>query len=381
MKEITTERLVLTPWRDCQEDALGLYSYAKDPEVGPRAGWKPHESVEESREIIRNVFMPHAVWAIREKESGRIVGSIGLEPDRRREDVSSKEMGYSLGREFWGRGYMTEAAVAVMDYGFREFNLTVMAICTSPDNKRSQRVIEKCGFKFEGRQRRGYRIYDGSDRDNMVYSILREEWKDSVEDKIIYTVTGDTAFDNENISEMKALEPDCILILGAGITDKDTPSPMLKDRLDAGIQIYKEGVASKILLSGDNGQQEHNEIHVMLKYAKEAGVPEEDIFCDHAGFSTYDSMYRASSIFGVERAIVVTQKYHQYRALYVGEELGLDVWGVASDQEEYAGQSYRDLREILARIKDFGKAAIKSESVLGGEVIPISGSGIISHGE
>ena len=176
MKEITTERLVLTPWRDCQEDALGLYSYAKDPEVGPRAGWKPHESIEESREIIRNVFMPHAVWAIREKESGRIVGSIGLEPDRRREDVSSKEMGYSLGREFWGRGYMTEAAVAVMDYGFREFNLTVMAICTSPDNKRSQRVIEKCGFKFEGRQRRGYRIYDGSDRDNMVYSILREEW-------------------------------------------------------------------------------------------------------------------------------------------------------------------------------------------------------------
>ena len=178
MKEITTERLVLTPWRDCQEDASGLYSYAKDPEVGPRAGWKPHESIEESREIIRNVFMPHAVWAIREKESGRIVGSIGLEPDRRREDVSSKEMGYSLGREFWGRGYMTEAAVAVMDYGFRDYNLTDMAICTSPDNKRSQRVIEKCGFKFEGRQRRGYRIYDGSDRDNMVYSILREEWEE-----------------------------------------------------------------------------------------------------------------------------------------------------------------------------------------------------------
>ena len=112
--------------------------------------------------------------------------------------------------------------------------------------------------------------------------------KNSVEDKIIYTVTGETAYDNENISEMKALEPDCILILGAGITDKDTPSPMLKDRLDAGIQLYKEGVASKILLSGDNGQQEHNEIHVMLKYAKEAGGPEEDIFCDHAGFSTYD---------------------------------------------------------------------------------------------
>lgn len=183
--------------------------------------------------------------------------------------------------------------------------------------------------------------------------------KNSVEDKIIYTVTGDTAFDNENISEMKALEPDCILILGAGITDKDTPSPMLKDRLDAGIQIYKEGVASKILLSGDNGQQEHNEIHVMLKYAKEAGVPEEDIFCDHAGFSTYDSMYRASSIFGVERAIVVTQKYHQYRALYVGEELGLDVWGVASDQEEYAGSKLQGSQRNTGQDQRFRKGRHK----------------------
>lgn len=178
MREITTERLLLTPWRDCREDAEGLYAYASDPEVGPRAGWKPHASVEESREIIKNVFMPHTVWAIREKESGRIIGSIGLEPDRRREDVNSKEMGYSLGRSFWGNGYMTEAAEAVMDYGFREFDLAVMGICTSPDNKRSQRVIEKCGFKFEGRQRRGYKIYDGTDRDNMVYSILREEWEE-----------------------------------------------------------------------------------------------------------------------------------------------------------------------------------------------------------
>lgn len=205
--------------------------------------------------------------------------------------------------------------------------------------------------------------------------------KNSVKDKIIYTFTEEETPGAEVIEELKALEAECILVLGAGITDKETPSPMLKDRLDAGIALYNEGVAPKLLLSGDNGQLEHNEIHVMLKYAKEAGVPEEDIFCDHAGFSTYDSMHRASSIFGVEKAVVVTQKYHQYRALYVGEKLGLDVWGVASDQEKYAGQSYRELREILARIKDFGKAAAKSDPVLGGEVIPISGSGVISHGE
>lgn len=177
MREIETERLRLTPWRDCREDAEGLYAYAKDPDVGPRAGWPPHQSVEESAEIIRELFMPHVVWAIREKDSGKIIGSIGLEPDRRREDVNSKEMGYSLSKECWGKGYMPEAAKAVMDYGFEEFGLTVMGICTGPDNHRSQRVIEKCGFKFEGRQRRGYRIFDGSDRDNMVYSILREEWE------------------------------------------------------------------------------------------------------------------------------------------------------------------------------------------------------------
>lgn len=211
--------------------------------------------------------------------------------------------------------------------------------------------------------------------------ILNFTVKSSVKDKIIYTFTEEETPGAEVIEELKALEAECILVLGAGITDKETPSPMLKDRLDAGIALYNEGVAPKLLLSGDNGQLEHNEIHVMLKYAKDAGVPEEDIFCDHAGFSTYDSMHRAFSIFGVETAVVVTQKYHQYRALYVGEKLGLDVWGVASDQEKYAGQSYRELREILARIKDFGKAAAKSDPVLGGEVIPISGSGVISHGE
>lgn len=211
--------------------------------------------------------------------------------------------------------------------------------------------------------------------------ILNFTVKSSVKDKIIYTFTEEETPGAEVIEELKALEAECILVLGAGITDKETPSPMLKDRLDAGIALYNEGVAPKLLLSGDNGQLEHNEIHVMLKYAKDAGVPEEDIFCDHAGFSTYDSMHRASSIFGVEKAVVVTQKYHQYRALYIGRKLGLEVWGVASDQEKYAGQSYRELREILARIKDFGKAAAKSDPVLGGEVIPINGSGVISHGE
>lgn len=177
MKALETERLRLNGWNLSDEDIDGLYAYAKNPNVGPNAGWKPHESREESRKIIEELFLPHEVWAIREKETGRIIGSIGLEPDRRREDVRSMEMGYSLEEESWGKGYMTEAARAVIDYAFGELGLVVLAICTGPENHRSQRVIEKCGFQYEGRQRKGYHIYDGTDRDNLMFSIIREEWE------------------------------------------------------------------------------------------------------------------------------------------------------------------------------------------------------------
>lgn len=184
-----------------------------------------------------------------------------------------------------------------------------------------------------------------------------------------------------DIEKLKDKGADCILVLGAGIKDDETPTPMLKDRLDLGIMLYEHGVAPKLLLSGDNGTESHNEIHVMLNYVKKAGVPEEDIFCDHAGFSTYDSMYRAKDIFSAQTIIVVTQTYHEYRALYIGDELGLDVYGAASDQLTYAGQPMREIREVMARVKDYFKVMGKPESVLGGEVIPISGSGVISHGE
>ena len=203
----------------------------------------------------------------------------------------------------------------------------------------------------------------------------------STEENIAYTVIGDVEIKSFAMDSIKNFGADCILVLGCGIEDEETPSPMLKDRLDVGIELYRQGAAPKILLSGDNGTEHHNEIHVMLKYAEEAGIPEKDIFCDHAGFSTYDSMYRAGSIFEAERVIVVTQTYHQYRALYIGDKLGLDVIGVASDQETYFGQSFRESREILARIKDFFKSMLRSKPTYGGDVIPISGSGISSHGE
>lgn len=205
--------------------------------------------------------------------------------------------------------------------------------------------------------------------------------KNKTRDDIACIVTGEVEINPVSQETLQDFDADCILVLGAGIKDENTPSEMLRDRLDVGIELYKKGIAPKILLSGDNGQQEHNEIHVMLNYVKDAGVPEKDIFCDHAGFSTYDSMYRAGSIFGAERVVVVTQQYHEYRALYIGKKLGLDVTGVASDQRGYFGDTYRELREMLARFKDVFKSTFRSKPALGGEAIPISGSGVVSHGE
>ena len=189
----------------------------------------------------------------------------------------------------------------------------------------------------------------------------------------------DDALTAEEIEEMKSLDADCIMVLGASVNPNGTPSPMLQDRLDLGIALYHAGTAPKLLLSGDNGQVVYNEVAVMKSYAVEKGVDEEDIFLDHAGFSTYESVYRASYIFNVKKMIVVTQRYHLYRSLYGCEKMGIEAYGAASDQDIYRGQELREIREILARDKDFVKWMIKPEPTFLGDVIPISGSGIESH--
>lgn len=213
----------------------------------------------------------------------------------------------------------------------------------------------------------------------MVCILINSRVIRGAEENILYSVIGETEIKKISQDSLKEFNADCALVLGCGIKDDETPSDMLKDRLDVGIELYKAGIVPKILLSGDNGQENYNEIHVMHKYTAEAGVPEEDIFCDHAGFSTYDSMYRAGSIFEVKRALVVTQEYHEYRALYIGKKLGLEVGGVSADQRSYFGKTYRESREVLARIKDFFKSNLRLKPVYGGDAIPISGSGIISH--
>lgn len=167
---------------------------------------------------------------------------------------------------------------------------------------------------------------------------------------------------------------DCILILGAGVWG-DKPSPMLKDRLDKGIELYKSGVAPKIIMSGDHGREDYDEVNLMKNYAIEEGVPSEDIFMDHAGFSTYDSMYRAKNVFQVKKMVVVSQQFHLYRALYISNALDVEAYGVMAEPTKYSGQFYRELREILARDKDFVKSILKPKSTYVGESIPVSGNG------
>lgn len=171
---------------------------------------------------------------------------------------------------------------------------------------------------------------------------------------------------------------DCVLVLGAGVWG-DNPSPMLEDRLLKGIELYNKGIAPKIIMSGDHGQDDYDEVNIMKEYAIKKGVPSEDIFMDHAGFSTYESIYRAKEIFGVKNLIIVTQEYHLYRALYIANRLGLNAYGVNSDPREYGGQLYREIREILARNKDFVKCIFKPEPTYLGDFIPINGNGNLTN--
>ena len=167
---------------------------------------------------------------------------------------------------------------------------------------------------------------------------------------------------------------DCILILGAGIWG-DKPSPMLEDRLNQGIELYKNGIAPKIIMSGDHGREEYDEVNVMKEYAIEQGVSSEDIFMDHAGFSSYDSIYRAKEIFKVKKIAIVTQKYHLYRSIYIADKLGVESYGISSDPRKYTGQFFREVREVLARDKDFIKCLYKPAPTYLGETIPVSGNG------
>lgn len=178
---------------------------------------------------------------------------------------------------------------------------------------------------------------------------------------------------NKNINIEQTPKCDAILILGAKVNG-DTPSAVLRSRLEKGCELYFAGVADRIIMSGDHGRADYDEVNVMKSYAVSKGVPEEHIFTDHAGFNTYDSLYRAKEIFMCESVVVVTQQFHISRSVFLGNSLGLETYGVTSSEEEYAPSFVTVwLREPLARVKAVASAVFKPEPTYLGESIPISG--------
>jgi len=181
-------------------------------------------------------------------------------------------------------------------------------------------------------------------------------------------------------SEAAKLENvDCILVLGCFVKENGQPSDMLHDRLRRGVELYDLGAAPKLLMSGDHGRESYDEVAAMKQFAMDQGIRSEDIFMDHAGFSTYESIYRAKEIFQADKILIVTQEYHLHRALYIANRLGLEAYGVSSDYHTYYGQMMRDLREVLARVKDCATCIFKPEPTFLGEVIPVSGNGNLTN--
>ena len=189
----------------------------------------------------------------------------------------------------------------------------------------------------------------------------------------IYVVTESSKhiYAPENVQSIPT-NTDCIIVLGAGLKNDGTPNHMLRDRLDLAASLYNEGVSKKILLTGDHGSEKYDEVNAMKNYMLSKGIDEDVLYLDHAGFSTYDSMYRAKEVFCVDSAVVITQKYHLYRSVYIGNAVGMNIYGVNSDPYTYVNQTYRNIREYLARFKDFFAVLFDVKPKYLGEKIDIS---------
>ncbi|MEI7024928.1 SanA/YdcF family protein [Paenibacillus sp. y28] len=179
----------------------------------------------------------------------------------------------------------------------------------------------------------------------------------------------------------QAPQADAIIVLGAYVRPDGSMSMMLQDRVDTAVQLYGLGKAKRLLMSGDHGRKEYDEVNTMREYAEQQGVESAHVFMDHAGFNTYDSMYRAREVFRVKKAIIVTQEYHLLRALFIARQLGIEAYGVAADRHDYGivMQKY-ELREIAARNKDLLLASVlRPKPQFLGDPIPITGDGRLTR--
>ncbi len=187
------------------------------------------------------------------------------------------------------------------------------------------------------------------------------------------STTWDCIMDAEAAASVIAAgDYDCILVLGAGVRADGTPTPMLYDRVSAACAIYTGDIP--LLMSGDH-TGDYNEVGAMKSLAVEKGVESHDIFLDHEGYSTYESILRAKEKFGAERLVIVSQGYHLHRALFIAREMGLEAIGVTSDLRDYQFQTKYELRELLARFKDFFVAIADEDAPPVGDKIDLGGDG------
>lgn len=194
----------------------------------------------------------------------------------------------------------------------------------------------------------------------------------------IYVDSYSKDFIYNNISDFPKC--DAVVVLGASVYKNGTPSPILEERLMNAYEIYNKGYAKKIIVSGDHGSEDYDEVNTMKKFLMDKGIKQEDIFMDHAGFDTYDSMYRAKMIFKVNSLIIATQNFHIKRAVYISRRLGTKAYGYPCEDKSYYNLKYLNFRESLAKVKAvFETDIIKRKSKFIGESIPIWKSGTLTN--
>lgn len=175
MKALETDRLYLRPFQG--GDLEDFYEYARNPKVGPNAGWPPHETIENSKAILNKFLEGDEVLALELKQNHKVIGSIGLHNDQLRTASGVKMLGYVLSEDYWGQGLTTEAARAVLRYAFEELGIYMVTVHHYSHNQRSKRVIEKCGFLYEGTLRHASQIFNGNIYDLVCYSLTGAEWE------------------------------------------------------------------------------------------------------------------------------------------------------------------------------------------------------------
>ncbi len=180
---------------------------------------------------------------------------------------------------------------------------------------------------------------------------------------------------SENICKEDSKIRPAALVLGARVWNNGDLSSIFKDRVKTAIKLYEENKVKKILVSGDHGQKDYDEVNAAKDFLLENGVEPKDIFLDHAGFDTYDSLYRARDIFQINSLIIVTQNFHLPRALYLADNLGLEACGTSADLQKYVGEKARERREQLANIKAWLNIFFNSKPKYLGNSIDISGDG------